>query len=159
MEEKVKQKLMELRYDPRQSEVATPTDIYTIFRKHLGGLILFSGKAVARSGHITVLEDENICVATSGTGSNRSLYINPLEKRIKEEYISIYDIQLQDNITINEQKISNLDAIILAITDIRQMPIVTFEFYKKGEMLYIPRLPEDPKKYDPAGIYSKQNTE
>ena len=100
MDERVRQKLLELGYDPERKEKATSTDVYALFKQYLGGLVLFSGRVVAKSDIIMILEDENMYITTTEledtcsekAGKKRSLYISPLEKRIKTEYIRMYNL-------------------------------------------------------------------
>lgn len=85
-----------------------------------------------------MLEDDQICITTSKVDEMRSLYIHPLEKRIKEEYIRM-NVQTSDNIVVEEKVIGNFDAFYLSIRDFREHPVASFEFRKEGGMLYVPK--------------------
>ena len=156
MDEKVQQKWLDLGYDqekipgvvkkleglqhaPENAILATPTDVNNLFRLYLGGLVLFSGRVTAKSGFTVVLEDEQICITTCKVDEERSLYIHPLEKRIKGEYIRMNGIQTNDTIQIEEKIIRDLDAFYLAIRDFRNNQVASFEFRKEGRMLYVPK--------------------
>lgn len=137
------QKLTTLDYNPEKVTEATTTDVTALFGRYLGGVVLFSGRVIAKSlGFAAVLEDKNMCVTTSKVDEERSLYIFPLEKRIKEEYIRVNGIQTTDTILLEEKKISELDAFYLFVEDARKLPIASFEFHKEGGMLYVPKRKE-----------------
>ena len=133
MDEKVQQKWLDLGYDqekipgvvkkleglqhaPENAILATPTDVNNLFRLYLGGLVLFSGRVTAKSGFTVVLEDEQICITTCKVDEERSLYIHPFEKKIRD-----------------------LDAFYLIIRDFRKNQVASFEFRKEGGMLYVPK--------------------
>lgn len=143
MDEHIQQKLLEMGYVPEKATPATPTDVYALFEKHLSGLVLFSGRVIARNlGFTVVLENENMSITTSKIDEERSLYINPLEKRIREEYIRVNGILNNDKIRVEEKVIANLDAFYLSIEDARENKVASFEFQKNGGMLYVPKRSE-----------------
>ncbi len=137
---RVIKKLNSLGYDPERSAKGTSTDVYNIARGHLNGLVLFSGRVVAKAGFTTLLENDHLHVTNFKVDEERSLYISPLWKRIKEEYIRMSCVQTNDNIRIEDKVIGHIDSFSLIIEDARRRPVATFEFYKKkSEMLYVPR--------------------
>ena len=140
MKSRVVKRLVDFGYDPERSVKGTPTDVYNIARGHLNGLVLFGGRVIAKAGFMTVLENDHLFVTNSKVDKEYSLYISPLWKRIKEEYIRMYEVQTNDNISIEEKVIGNIDGFSLIVEDARQRPVATFEFYKKkNEMLYVPK--------------------
>lgn len=139
MEERVVKKLLELGYDPEKKVNGTSADVYNICKGHLQGLMLFNGRIIADSGFTVVLEDEHLYITNQKVDKENYLFISPLEKRIDVEYISMGGIQLNDHIHVNEKVISTIDSFSLIVEDVRRRPVATFEFWKKGEMLYVPK--------------------
>ena len=137
---RVVKKLDGLGYDSERSVKGTTADVYNIACGHLDGLVLFSGRVVAKAGFTTVLENDHLYVANYNADKERSLYISPLWKRIKVEYIRMGGVQTNDNIRIEKKVIGHIDSFSLIIEDARRRPVATFEFYKKdSEMLYVPK--------------------
>jgi|SRR3989338_3725973 len=136
---RVVKNLADLQYAPENATLATPIDVCALFRQYLGGLVLFSGRVVANSGFTVVLEDEQMCVTTCKVDEERSMYIHPLEKRIKGEYIRMDSIQTNDTVQIEEKIIRDLDTFYLIIRDFRKNIVASFEFRKDGRMLYVPK--------------------
>ena len=135
------EKLGTLGYDYEQKVKGTPIDVANICRGHLKGLILLNGRVEAHSGFSTVLEDAHLYAAYSKVGDQGALYISPLQKRIKEEYIRVGGIQISDYIEVlPERVVSNLDSFSLVIKDAREHLVARIEFFKREhEMLYVPK--------------------
>src|SRR3989344_3330650 len=140
MEEWVPRKLLELGYDPERSVSGKPTDVYNISSGHLEGLFLFGGRVVATNNIKTVLEDGCLTVSNVCNRNVVSLYINHLEKRFDDEGISLKDIRPHDRKYIDPARTSqDLGTFCLVVEDARKNNIATFEFWTKGEMLYVPK--------------------
>lgn len=137
--DRVVKKLIQLGYDPEKKVEGTLSDVYNIARGHLHGLVLFSGRVIANSGFISVLENDHLYVTSSKIDKECSLYISPLWKRTKEEYIRMYGVQTNDHIRIEDKVIGNIDNFSLIVEDARERPVAIFEFQKRGNMLYVPR--------------------
>ncbi len=163
MEDKLVSKLMELGYDTQKREKAAHNNLIAISRGYLGGLVLFEGEVVARDKCITIVRDDGGKITFTGSktenpnslyggllentlekdtvvdprsGYFSSLYIGPLNKRFKEEGVCLDFICPQDNIYVDGVR---KDRFTLVFEDVRKKRIASFEFWVKGEMLYVPK--------------------
>ena len=142
MEEWVAHKLLELGYDPGRSQLGSYTDICVISQGHLNGAVLFSGKVVAMSNRKLTFRD-NRYLTVSSTRDEKNLVsmdISPLEKRLEEDSICLKDMHPSDRRYIDPTRTSQvLGTFCLVVEDARKNNIATFEFWTKGEMLYVPK--------------------
>ncbi|MDO8511425.1 MAG: hypothetical protein Q7S55_04645 [Nanoarchaeota archaeon] len=163
MEEWAAHKLLELGYDPEKSEEAKHENLIAISRGYLGGLVFFEGEIIARDKCRTIVRDDGGKVTITGSrtqsshslyadilektlekdtvvdprsGYFSSLYISPLNKRFKEEGVCLDFICPQDRIYVDGVRNNTF---ILVVEDIRKKSIASFEFWTKGEMLYVPK--------------------
>ena len=164
MEERIRQKLLELGYDAERREEANDKNLIAISRGFLEGLVLFEGDIIYRDGKIrVVLRDEENAITISGSrtensnslygdffqrtlgkdtvidprsGYFSSLYVTPLYRRFREEGVCLDFIIPSDRIYVDG--IRN-GLFTLVFEDVRKNCFATFEFQKKGEMLYIPK--------------------
>ncbi len=163
MEEKVAQKLLELGYDSARSEEANFGNLVAISRGYMGGLVLFDGDVVYRDRVRVVIRDGEGRITINGSrtensnslygdflqrtldkntvidpksGYFSSLYVTPLNKVFKEEGICLDFITPHDIIYVDGIR---KDLFTLVFEDLRRNRFATFEFQKKGEMLYVPK--------------------
>lgn len=143
MDELVHQKLLEQGYNPEKADKVLPGHLVAISQGYLGGLIVFSGRvtlSVGNSRVATVLEDDKMTLRYSVSNNLKSLYVRPLEYRIKAEYIRMEEIQPTDRIYITGVIGSqHRDTFSLVIEDARRNNIAALTFWKEGEMLYVPK--------------------
>ena len=165
MDEKVQQKLLELGYDHERTEKATYPNLISISRGFLGGLILLEGRVIARDRCRSMVDDKNIAitgfrtqnsnslyedileknfdkntVVDSRSGYFSTLYISPLEKKFEGEGVCLDYICPSDRIYVtNDRK----NTFTLVIEDLRKNRLATFEFWQKGEILYVPKRSKD----------------
>ncbi|MDP3698209.1 MAG: hypothetical protein Q8R47_01340 [Nanoarchaeota archaeon] len=160
MEDWVAKKLLELGYDQERKENATYGNLISISRGYLGGLILLEGIVVARDRLSVPICDKNIAVSGFRTQNSNSLYgdlfekksddvvidlqlgyfstlsISPLEKRFDGEGVCLDYISPSDRIYVGKVR---KNTFTLVFEDIRKNRVASFEFWTKGEMLYVPR--------------------
>ena len=161
MDENVQRKLLELGYDPERTENAAYGNLIAISRGYLSGVILLEGIVVARDRISVPICDKNIAVSGSRTQNSNSLYgdlfekksdeevvidprsgyfstlsISPLEKRFSGEGVHLDYISPSDRIYVTDAR---KNTFTLVIEDIRKNRIASFEFWIKGEMLYVPK--------------------
>ncbi len=136
MDKHIQQKLLEMGYDAEKVQPGSYTDICTISEGHLEGLVLFSGRVVARDNIFHALQDNYLLVNNVRTESRVSLYISPLEKRFENDGLYFKDIQPTDRRYI---EVVSSNSFNLVIEDVRKRNLAVFEFFVKGEMLYVPK--------------------
>ena len=136
MDKYVQQKLLEMGYDAEKKQPGSCTDVHTISEGHLEGLVLFSGRVVAKDNIFHALQDNYLLINNVCSGNLVSLYISPLEKRFENDGICFKDIQPTDRRYIDAVSSNSFN---LVIEDVRKRNLAVFEFFVKGEMLYVPK--------------------
>ena len=136
MDKQVQQKLLEMGYDAEKIQPGSHTDVHTISEGHLEGLVLFSGRVVARDNIFHALQENYLLVNNVRSENLVSLYISPLEKRFENDGLCFKDIQPTDRRYI---EVVSSNSFNLVIEDVRKRNLAVFEFFVKGEMLYVPK--------------------
>ncbi len=136
MDELIQQKLLGMGYDAEKRQPGSSTDVHTISEGHLEGLVLFSGRVVARDNIFHAFQDNYLLVNNVRTENRVSLYISPLEKRFENDGLCFKDIQPTDRRYI---EVVSSNSFNLVIEDVRKRNLAIFEFFAKGEMLYVPK--------------------
>jgi len=136
MEEWVAAKLLELGYDPQSGRAGGHQDVWGI-SNGAPAAFLFGGRVITRTSNITtVLQDDNLLVSNARYGDLVSLYISPLAKRFYDEGINMKEIPANDKRYLQDVV---LNKFCLVVDDARKNNVATFEFWTKGEMLYVPK--------------------
>ncbi len=161
MDENVQRKLLELGYDPERTENATRANLIAISRGYLEGLILFDGRVIARDRLVVPVADNNLTITGFKTQNSNSLYgdlfeskssdvrvidprlgyfstlyVNPLEKRFPGDGVHLDYISPSDRVFVADDR---KNTFTLIIEDLRKNRLASFEFWTKGEMLYVPK--------------------
>jgi hypothetical protein len=99
MDDQVRQTLSALGYDPAEGKKIMlsllPDYMVSLCNdsaEQYGGLLLFDGLVKVHCGYKTILADEQMTISGSQVAEAKSLFIKPLEKRIKEEYVQLENI-------------------------------------------------------------------
>lgn len=143
MDDKVQQNLLELSYNPKESHKIMlsmlPEYIFSLCNEnaqYYGGVLLFDGLVKMRCGGFgTNLADERMTISGSQVGEMKSLFIKPLERRIREEYVRMEDIQ---NIKMTKMlRTQHRTPLGFEITFTSGHPVL-LDFWLINGMLYVP---------------------
>lgn len=130
------EKKLSLDYDVANQQLASYVHVCKISEGSLDGAVLFSGSVIARDNIIHPLQGDYLLVSNARHDNLVSLYMSPLEQRFKDEGMCLKDIQPTDRrYVINIFK----GTFMLVVEDARKNRVATFEFWYKGDMLYVPK--------------------
>ena len=102
-----------------------------------GGLLLFHALVKIRcGGYETILADEYMSITGSQIGNIKSLFIKPLERKIREEYGKMENVQ---EVNMKGMCRTQHRTPLLLEVKLENRPPVSLDFWLMDGMLYVPK--------------------